>query len=97
MQSKKYLVILSPNAIDDIQKGIDYYKEIDISLGKRFYDAIKSTMNELSRFPNYQIKYKNVRVRAVKRFPYLMHFIIEDNKVIVYGVRFDKMKKNEIE
>lgn len=97
MPSKKYAVKISPAAVNDIQAGIDYYKEIDNALGLRFYDAVKSTMNELSRFPNYQVKYKNVRVRTVKRFPYLVHFIIEEQNVIVHGVRFNKMQKIEID
>jgi ParE toxin of type II toxin-antitoxin system, parDE len=93
---KKFSIVLSPAAIADIQKGIDYYKQIDKALGIRFHNSVKSTFNELKKSPHYQIRYKNVRIRTVKNFPYLVHFIIKGNEVIVYGVRFDKMEKNEV-
>ena len=93
---KKFGIVLSPAAIVDIQKGIDYYKEIDKALGIRFHAAVKSTFNELKKNPFYQIRYKEVRIRTVKKFPYIVHFVVKENEVIVYGVRFDKMENNEV-
>jgi len=37
-------------------------------------------------------KYKEVRVMYIRRFPYGIHFIIDDDKVKVYG--FFHMKRN---
>ena len=93
---KKFILVVSPAAIADIQKGIDYYKEIDKALGVRFHNAIKSTFNELKKNPYYQVRYKDVRIRTVKKFPYLVHFMVKRNEIIIYGVRFDKMEKNEV-
>ena len=97
MTLKKHTVLLAPSAIEDIQDGINYYKNIDFLLGKKFLEALKTTFKELKNNPFYQIRYENVRVRTVKKFPYVLHFVVEENSVIIYGVRFSKMKEVKIE
>ncbi len=34
----------------------------------------------------YQLKYKNVHVRYIKRFPYGIHYLIEDDLIYVIAV-----------
>jgi hypothetical protein len=96
MALKKHELLISPAAINDIQEGIDYYKKIDARLSKRFLEADQLSFRELQLNPYYQVKYESVRIRTVKNFPYLIHFIDESNLVKIYGVRFDKMNNQRI-
>lgn len=86
---KSFEIILHENAINDIQNAIDYYKTISSSLAEKFLSAINNTFTELKKNPFYQIRYDNVRMRTVKRFPYILHFVVNEQKNIVeiYGVR----------
>ena len=86
---KNFDIILLDDAIMDMQNGIDYYKSISHSLGKKFYKAVKNTLSELQKNPFYQVRYDEVRMRVVKGFPYVLHFMVNENQnaVIIYGIR----------
>jgi toxin ParE1/3/4 len=96
MALKKHELLIAPAAMHDIQVGIDYYKKIDHKLGKRFLESVKSSFRELQTNPYYQVRYQQVRIRTVKNFPYLIHFIVQENKIEVFGVRFDKMENQKV-
>ena len=86
---KHFEIILLDDAIIDLQNGIDYYKTISPTVVEKFLMAVKNTFAELKRNPFYQVRYDNVRMRTVKRFPYVLHFAVNDhqNTIIIYGVR----------
>jgi len=44
MTLKKHTVLLAPSAIEDIQDGINYYKNIDFLLGKKFLEALNQPL-----------------------------------------------------
>ncbi len=83
-------IILYPDAIFDIQEGINYYKLVSNELGKKFLFQVNNTFSELRQFPFYEIRYDNVRMRKIKVFPYVIHFTVDEEKSIVniYGIRF---------
>ncbi|HWY10762.1 MAG TPA: hypothetical protein VN026_05520 [Bacteroidia bacterium] len=61
-------IILEPEAIVDIQEGIDYYKSVSNELGKKFLFQVSNTLTELKQFPFYEIRYDEVRMRKIKVF-----------------------------
>ena len=83
-------IILHPEAISDIQEGIDYYKLVSNELGRKFLFQINNTITELKQFPFYEIRYDDIRMRKIKVFPYVFHFSVDEinNIVFVYGVQF---------
>jgi toxin ParE1/3/4 len=83
-------IILYPDAILDIQEGIDHYKLVSTELGKKFLFQVNNTFEELKQFPFYELRYDNVRMRKIKVFPYIVHFVVDEEKNIIsiYGVRF---------
>ncbi len=85
-----FKILLFPDAIMDIQEGIDYYKLVSNELGKKFLFQVNNTLEELKEFPFYELRYDNVRMRKVKVFPYVIHFVVNEEKNIIeiYGVRF---------
>ncbi|HBX51627.1 MAG: hypothetical protein A2275_09960 [Bacteroidetes bacterium RIFOXYA12_FULL_35_11] len=75
-----------PKAFDDIQNAIDYYNSQQQGLGKRFYSAVKQTFSTIKKNPGYQIRYDNIRCLQVKKFPYMVHFHVDDQIVSVRAV-----------
>lgn len=86
---KHFDIDILDEAIADIQNAIDYYKTISLPLATKFHTAVKNSFAELKRNPYYQIRYDNVRMRSVKRFPHVLHFVVEENPnvIFIYGVR----------
>ncbi len=87
---KKFKVVILPQAQDDFRDAVKYYRDIEGKLGERFIKITKSTVNELKKLPMYQIKYEQMRLRIIHKFPYSIHYIVnEEHKTIyIYGIRF---------
>ena len=85
----KFKIVLFDDAIADFNKALDYYRNISPALAKKFHTAVSSTFNDLKKNPFYQIRYDNFRLKLVKKFPYLLHFIIDEKvkTVFIYGIR----------
>ncbi len=75
---KKFKVLILPQAQDDFRDAVKYYKEIDEKLGKRFVKITKSTVNDLKKTAMYQIKYEQMRLRIIHKFPCTIHYIVNE-------------------
>ena len=86
---KKFKIVLYDDAIADFNKALDYYQNISPVVAKKFHSALNTTFNELKKNPFYQVRYDNFRLKLVKKFPHLLHFIVDENTqtVFVYGIR----------
>lgn len=69
MNKHHFNIILSDSVATDIQEAVDYYKEKQKPLGRRFYDAVKKSIQSLEKEALlYQIRYKKFAVVALKNF-----------------------------
>ncbi len=73
-----YSIVIHPDAIQDIQEAIDYYDEQEPGLGRRFEEAVHKHFRLLEKNPVFQIRYDNVRCLPMKKFPYMVHFTIDE-------------------
>jgi plasmid stabilization system protein ParE len=87
---KKFDVVILPQAEDDFRDAVNYYSDINQKLAKRFIKVTKSTVNELKKMPLYQIKYDQIRLRIIHKFPYAIHFSVNEELKIIYiwGIRY---------
>ncbi len=86
---KKYKVKIDPDALTDIQEITEWYNTCKPGLGKRFQITVKRHINSLRDSPQaYAIRYQGIRCMAIKRFPYMVHFYMNDknNTVEVLAV-----------
>jgi len=81
-----YEIFLDPKAKVDIQSAYDYYEEKLAGLGDRFIDSINQALQTLEINPFYQIRYDSVRCFPIQKFPYMLHFRVEENIVVIYSV-----------
>lgn len=90
-----YTIKLLPEARLDIIESIDWYNEQKEGLGKLFYHSVKSRMNYIKKNPqHYQISYRNVRNAQVHKFPYQVHYQIEEatKSIIVLAITHTSRK-----
>ena len=75
----EFSIKLKPKASQDIDKTIEYYTNISIELGFRFYSEIRTAIESLKIFPRYQVRYGSIRCLGVDNFPYLVHYKIDED------------------
>jgi toxin ParE1/3/4 len=75
-----YNVLVENRAVDDIQDGIDYYDDQLVGLGNKFENAVDKEFAALKKNPFYQIRYNDIRCKPVMKFPYLIHFQVNEAK-----------------
>ena len=81
---KKYKVMIEPEALSDIQDITNWYNETQAKLGKRFLDTTIAKINRLSKDPQiFAIRYQEIRCMQVPKFPYMIHFYINEKTNIV--------------
>ena len=85
---KKYRLLVSDEAYWDMVEAIDYYKSLSPgTLEDRFREQLKEGMDYITRYPqHFAIKYKGIRIYNLKRFPYQIHYLLEGEVVMVFGV-----------
>lgn len=74
-------------AKDDIQEIVDYYDRLAPKITDKFLDGLYADLKLLQSNPNlFQLKYRETRVRYMKKFPFGIHYLIKNGTVIVLAV-----------
>ena len=76
-------IIVSTNALISIAEIEAFYFEIRPSLAKDFKKELSLAFKSLKIFYKYPIRYDNVGVYKVRRFPYLIHFTAIEEKGVL--------------
>ncbi|WP_407524194.1 type II toxin-antitoxin system RelE/ParE family toxin [Lacibacter sp. MH-610] len=81
---KKFRFIYSPLALQDIEEAKGYYENLQNGLGKKFVSQLQSSLNAIKRNPYFSsVRYDDIRCAQIKRFPYLIHYQINENEFTV--------------
>lgn len=70
-------------------------------LGQRFTHVVKQTITNIQDHPTtYAIRYRNVRIAHTHKFPYAIHFFIDNNLIVIiafiYSGRDPKISSERI-
>ena len=80
-----------PEVYDDIKIAYDWYESQRVGLGEDFLLTLEESYAKIVRTPKlYQLIYKTVRRKLVRRFPYGVFFTLRDDKIIVIAVLHTK-------
>jgi len=83
-----YTIYISPTAVDDITVAIEYYNSLATDLGYRFADIITEYIERIALSPtSSSTRYKNIRCKPVKRFPFLITYTIDELNLSVNILR----------
>ena len=76
-----------PKAKFDIEDASLWYESKSLRTGSVFLDELEEVFNYLEKFPfSKQIRFENVRLAFLKSFPFGIHYLIEEDKVIVLRI-----------
>ena len=80
----KFTIKIDQEAIIDIQKSSKWYEIQSKNLGNRFKNQVRKHIDSLKINPTlFSEKYKNVRCRKIVKFPFLIHYIVDEKKLII--------------
>jgi hypothetical protein len=74
-----YTILVTPTAAEDIAVAIEYYNAVATDLGYRFADLVAEYFDRIAELPSGSaVRYRNVRCKPMKRFPFLITFTIDE-------------------
>lgn len=73
-----YKVIILERAVLELEDAFNYYETIQNSLGIKFLFEYEEQIKTLYNFPYFEKKYNKIHVLPLKKFPYSIHFSIDE-------------------
>jgi hypothetical protein len=67
----------------ELDEAVYYYETIRKGLGEKFILDYENQLNTLYNFPFFEEKYNIVRILPFKKFPYTIHFTVDELEKIV--------------
>ena len=90
-----YKLIIRPEAELDLEDAFLWYESQDIGLGSEFVRAIDNCISMIGRNPlSYSLIYQEARRALVRRFPYSILYLVEEDTVFVIGCFHSKRNPN---
>jgi plasmid stabilization system protein ParE len=82
-----YKIIIINEAKIDFKESINWYKDINTKLAIRFIASFKESLSKIKNDPfHFQIRYDDVRICMLTTFPYLIHFTVNENTIIIKAI-----------
>jgi hypothetical protein len=82
-----YKIVIVEEAKIDLSQSIDWYKNINPKLAKRFLETFKEGNSIIRKEPlHFQIRYDDVRIMMLTTFPYLIHYTLDKNTIIIKAI-----------
>ncbi|PSN11713.1 addiction module toxin RelE [filamentous cyanobacterium CCT1] len=79
-----YRLIIRPQAELDIQAAFEWYETQTPGLGSEFIRAVDASLSGIGRSPfGYPKVYKQARRALIRRFPYGLLFVVEQELIVV--------------
>src|SRR5438128_1929319 len=84
-------LIIRPEAEADIDEAASWYEEQREGLGDEFLRAVDECLARIVEYPlAYQLVHRNTRRNLLSRFPYAIHYVIEDDEISVIACMHGK-------
>lgn len=84
-----YKINIDEDALNDLRQIVIWYNDQVLNLGIRFHKQVKSQINSLKSQPYIcNIRYNDIRCMVVKKFPFMIHYIVnEESKTVeIYSI-----------
>jgi len=80
-------LILSDESILDIDDIIEWYSKFNIEIVDNFKEKLFLGLKTIENNPTiFQDKYCNVKIHFIEKFPYGIHYIIEEEFIKIIGI-----------
>jgi toxin ParE1/3/4 len=82
-----YHLLISDESRLDILESFSWYERCRPGLGKEFEACLDAGFIKIQTTPlHFQKRYKQIRIHFIDRFPFGIHFLVDGDKVRVFGV-----------
>ena len=82
-----YKVVIIDEAKLDFREALNYYKDINPKLSRRFNQSFKESLKIIKEKPElFQVRFDDVRVNMLKTFPYLIHYTIYVDIIVIKAI-----------
>lgn len=90
-------IIVKPGAELDILEALEWYeKEQQDRLVQDFLDKLDDELERISKNPeHFQKRYRDIKIVFMKRFPYGIHYTLENEIIYVHAIMHMKRKPRE--
>ena len=83
----KYRLIIRPEAAEELKDSFLWYELQSKGLGFEFFRSIDAAFTLINRSPLlYTEIYRNIRRALIRKFPFEIFYIIDNDKIIVLAV-----------
>ncbi len=83
----EYKIEYSLEAEQAIADIISYYELVDGDYSNKLYTELSKTQMFIAMNPlMYQIRYESIRKANLKKFPFSLFYIIDENKIVILNV-----------
>lgn len=80
-------LIVRPEAAAELSEAVDWYEARQPGLGQDLVVEIHQCLEDILRFPeSYPIMHRTARMAVVKRFPYLVIYQVEPDRIQVLAI-----------
>ena len=81
-------IVIEPAAEQDIYQAIDFYEQKSRGAAKHFRDDLVAVIETILFFPRAAaIAFGNIRLKPMRRFPYVIGYVLLEEVVHVIGVQ----------
>lgn len=78
---------LTDDALFDIEEIVLWYEDQRKGLSYDFELCLEAGINEIIRTPlAFQQRYKRVKIIFINRFPYGIHYTLQNDEIVIIGV-----------
>lgn len=85
-------IVFRRSARTEFNKARRWYNQQRDELGDEFVECVDTLLTRIRKSPTlYAIAYKNVRRAPVARFPYVVYYWVESDRVVVASVLHGRM------
>lgn len=82
-----YFLLISDESRLDILAAFSWYESRRTGLGKDFELCLEAGLDQIQRDPLlFQKRYKDIHIHFINRFPYGIHYLVEEKTIRVFGV-----------
>jgi len=83
-----YKIVSTQKALNDTFEVYEWYDKQSKGLGKRFYQALQKGYKIIRNNPYFQIRYDGIRCFPLEKFPYMIHFTVEEDgkQILILGI-----------
>lgn len=76
-----YKIKIDPIARLDMLESTIWYNEQQSGLGRRYYNSVQQSIKSIKTNPyKFQLRYKTLRIALVSKFPFIVMFLIDEDK-----------------